>query len=70
MIAKTRKKNLHKCKSKEEEEKIVKAFRNCIDIPKCKDCPWEDCEEFGHEKVEIPRTLAFAIMEILDHISY
>lgn len=69
MIAKTRKINLHKCKSKEEVEKIVEAFKNCIDKPKCKDCPWEICEEFYQEKVEIPKTLALAIMEILDHIS-
>lgn len=62
----TKETGINKCKSKEEEEKIVTAFMNCIDIPKCKDCPWEDCEEIWNEKVTIPRTLAGALKKLLE----
>ena len=33
-----------------DREKIVCAIENCIGLPKCKDCPWEDCE-VEHEVV-------------------
>lgn len=51
------------------DEKIINAFKNCIDKPKCKNCPWEDCEEFNQEKVVIPRTLADALKELLEKMT-
>jgi len=33
-----------------DREKVVCAIENCIGQPKCKDCPWEDCE-VEHEVV-------------------
>ena len=31
-------------------EKVIKAIENCIGQPKCRDCPWEDCE-IEHEVI-------------------
>ena len=42
-------------------EKVLEAFRNCITEPKCRNCPWESCEEFNNKKVEIPLDLALAV---------
>ena len=40
-----------------DREKVVCAIENCIGQPKCKDCPWEDCE-VEHEVVNsVPRGL-------------
>jgi len=33
-----------------DREKVIEAIENCIGQPKCKDCPWEDCE-VEHEVV-------------------
>ena len=52
----------------EYQEKVLDAFRNCITEPKCKDCPWESCEEFGNKKVYIPVDLALAVDRILAEI--
>lgn len=41
---------LNKC------EKAINALENCLDVPKCKNCPWETCET-EHETVELPRDL-------------
>ncbi len=41
-----------------DRKKVTEAFRNCIMEPKCGDFPWEDCEKFYQNKVEIPMTLA------------
>ena len=46
-------------------EKVVNAFKNCIDTPKCRDCCWTDCDVF-HETVEIPRSLASEVMKIIE----
>ena len=46
-------------------EKVFDAFRNCITEPKCKDCPWEQCEQFNQKKVTIPVTLALDVLELL-----
>ena len=35
-----------------DREKVVCAIENCIGQPKCKDCPWEDCE-VEHEVVNM-----------------
>ena len=47
------------------EKKVFDAFRNCITEPKCKDCPWEQCEQFNQKKVEIPFTLALDVLNLL-----
>lgn len=48
-----------------EREKVFDAFRNCITEPKCRDCPWESCEAFVNQKVEIPKDLALAVIRML-----
>ena len=45
--------------------KVFEAFRNCITEPKCRDCPWEQCEQFNQKKVEIPVTLALDVINLL-----
>ena len=46
-------------------DKVFTAFRNCISEPKCKDCPWEQCEQFNQKKVTIPVTLALDVLNLL-----
>lgn len=46
-------------------DKIFTALRNCISEPKCKDCPWEQCEQFNQKKVSIPVTLALDVLNLL-----
>jgi rubredoxin len=48
-----------------DRDKVFDAFRNCITEPKCRDCPWEQCEQFNQKKVEIPVTLALDVIELL-----
>lgn len=48
-----------------DREKVFDAFRNCITEPKCKDCPWEQCELFNQKKVSIPATLALDVLNLL-----
>ena len=48
-----------------DRDKVFDAFRNCITEPKCKDCPWEQCEQFNQKKVDIPVTLALDVIELL-----
>lgn len=48
-----------------DREKVFEAFRNCITEPKCRDCPWEQCEQFNQKKVEIPITLALDVINLL-----
>jgi hypothetical protein len=36
-----------------DRNKICEALKNCLDTPKCKDCPWEVCE-YEHEIREFP----------------
>lgn len=45
--------------------KVFEAFRNCITEPKCRDCPWEQCEQFNQKKVSIPVTLALDVLNLL-----
>lgn len=47
-----------------DREKVFDAFRNCITEPKCKDCPWETCEEF-HQTKKIPLDLCLDILKLL-----
>lgn len=43
---------------------VVDALKNCLDLPQCRDCPWEECEE-EHETVMIPRRLGLDALRIL-----
>jgi hypothetical protein len=49
----------------DEMERVIDAFRNCITEPKCRDCPWKECEEMLNPKVEIPITLALEVNRLL-----
>ena len=46
-------------------DKVFTAFRNCISEPKCKDCSWEQCEQFNQKKVTIPVTLALDVLNMM-----
>ena len=48
-----------------ERDRVLDAFRNCITEPKCKGCPWTECETIGNSTIEIPRDLALAVMRAL-----
>ena len=48
-----------------DREKVFDALRNCITEPKCKDCPWEDCEKIGHKRVNVPVTLLLDALNLL-----
>ena len=47
-----------------EKEKVISAIENCIATPKCRDCPWDECEE-QHETVELPLGLAKEALRFL-----
>ena len=48
-----------------EQDRVFDAFRNCITEPKCKDCPWTECDKLKNRRVEIPIDLALAVMRRL-----
>lgn len=48
-----------------ENDRVFDAFRNCITEPKCKDCPWTECDTLKNRIVEIPIDLALAVMRML-----
>ncbi len=48
-----------------DREKVIDAIRNCIDKPKCRDCPWEDCERFDCKRVNVPVSLMLDILQLL-----
>lgn len=48
-----------------ENDRVFDAFRNCITEPKCKDCPWEECNALNNRHVDIPIDLALAVMRML-----
>ena len=48
-----------------DRDKVFDAIRNCITEPKCKDCPWEDCENVGHKRVDVPVTLMLDVLNVL-----
>lgn len=49
-----------------EQDRIFDAFRNCITEPKCRDCPWTECDTLKNRVVEIPIDLALAVMRMLE----
>ena len=48
-----------------ERDRVFDAFRNCITEPKCRDCPWTECDTLKNRVVEIPIDLALAVMRML-----
>lgn len=48
-----------------DRDKVFDAIRNCITEPKCKDCPWEECENVGYKRVDVPVTLMLDTLELM-----
>jgi hypothetical protein len=48
-----------------DREKIFDAIRNCITDPKCRDCPWDDCERFDCKRVDVPVSLMLDALKLL-----
>ena len=48
-----------------DREKVFDALRNCVTEPKCKDCPWEDCEKIGCKRTKVPVTLLLDTLNLL-----
>ena len=48
-----------------DREKVFDALRNCVTEPKCKDCPWEDCEKIGCKRTTVPVTLLLDTLNLL-----
>lgn len=49
-----------------DREKVISAIQNCITVPKCRDCPWEECEE-QHVAVDgIPLGLMRDTLKLLE----
>lgn len=48
-----------------ENDRVFDAFKSCITEPKCKDCPWTECDKLKNRRVEIPIDLALAVMRLL-----
>ena len=51
-----------------DKKKVLKALKNCIDEPKCRDCPWEDCEQFECIRVDVPKSLLMDVIN-LDYLN-
>ena len=47
-----------------DREKVIRALENCTDEIKCRDCPWETCEDFCLS-VNVPLDLAKAALSLL-----
>ena len=48
-----------------DRDKVFDAVRNCITEPKCRDCPWEECEKFEVKKVKVPVSLMLDVLNLL-----
>ena len=48
-----------------DKEKVFDAIRNCITEPKCRDCPWDDCERFDCKRVNVPVSLMLDALKLL-----
>lgn len=46
-----------------EMARVIEALKNCLDRPKCRDCPWHECEEVFDDGCVIPRSLAEKALE-------
>lgn len=48
-----------------DRETVFDAIRNCITEPKCRDCPWGECEKFDCKKVSVPVSLMLDALKLL-----
>ena len=48
-----------------DREKVIRALENCTDKIKCRDCPWEPCEDFDYTHSEYPDGLIKDALELL-----
>jgi hypothetical protein len=48
-----------------DRETVFDAIRNCITEPKCRDCPWDECEKFDCKKVSVPVSLLLDVLKLL-----
>lgn len=49
-----------------DRETVIAALENCEAEGKCRNCPWDDCEDMGHETVDsVPRSLLRNALELL-----
>jgi hypothetical protein len=51
-----------------ERERIIEALKNCLDRPKCKDCPWHECEDVFGDDCVIPRSLAEKALALVEEL--
>lgn len=47
-----------------DRDKVTDALRNCINKPRCQDCPWEECS-YEHEEFKLPKGLVMDILDLL-----
>lgn len=47
-----------------DEVKVLRAIQNCVNVPKCRDCPWEECEQ-EHETVKVPKSLLMDAFDLI-----
>ena len=48
-----------------DREKVIRALENCTDKIKCRDCPWEPCDDFDYTHSEYPDGLIKDALELL-----
>ena len=48
-----------------DREKIIRALENCVDLPTCRDCPWTPCGYEDERHINMPVSLAVAVLELL-----
>lgn len=48
-----------------KNQTIIRAIENCVDNPRCKDCPWVECESSEHKRLDVPLGLILSILEVL-----
>ena len=44
---------------------VIRAIENCTNKPKCRDCPWKECEKVDCERVETPKSLLLEAKNII-----
>lgn len=47
-------------------EKVIDALHNCIAVPKCRDCPWEECENLNCKRAKVPVSLLADALKLLE----
>lgn len=51
-----------------EKVRIIDALKNCLDRPKCRDCPWHECEDVFDDDCVIPRSLAEKALALAEEL--